>query len=161
MANDREKAEADLALLIRDAINATTAPAKNQARAALETFSENTPFPNLGVVADAAIAITAAATRQAAINHMRQQLDNISDLRKAFNTAQRVAADGEEHLFFPRIATTLAQVETLLKSLKDQFDAVQNNINNLKNGIDLVKLQDLATSVETAAETIKNDLDRL
>ncbi|MCK5275426.1 MAG: hypothetical protein KAJ11_17380 [Alphaproteobacteria bacterium] len=161
MANDRETAEANLALLIREANMASTGQEKQQARGALEHFTENTLFPNLGTVAEAAIAITAAQTRQAAINRMRAQLDEINDLREAFKTAERVAADGEENMFFPRVASSLAQVETLLGSLKEQFDAVRNNIGELKNGVDLDKLKDLASSVETAAEKLKGELDGL
>lgn len=161
MANDREIAEANLALLIREASNATTQQEKRDAIDALEQFAQHSAFPNLRMVADAAGTIAIAGTRQAAINRMRAQLDAISDLRESFKTAARVAADGEEDMFFPRVASSLAQVETLLESLKEQFDAIQNNIGTLKNGVELDKLKDLAASVKTAAETVKGQLDGL
>ena len=158
MPNKRETAEANLALLIRDASNAVTRDEKRAAVAALEDFSENTPFTNLGMTADAAIAVTTARTRQAAITRMQQRLNEISDLRDAFKTARRVAADGEKELFFPRVASTLSQVEVLLVSLKEQFDALGTQVDRLKDGVDLDKLKDAAGAVESATAKLRTSL---
>jgi hypothetical protein len=161
MPNERETAEANLALLIRDASNAETRNEKRQAVSALEEFSENTPFSNLGMTADAAIAVTTARTRQAAITRMQDRLNEISDLRDAFKTAKRVAADGEKELFFPRVASALSQTEVLLTSLKEQFDALGAQIDNLKDGVDLDKLKDTAKAVESATAKLRASLDAL
>ena len=161
MPNERETAEANLALLIRDAGNATTRAEKREAIAALENFSENTPFSNLGMTADAAIAVTTARTRQAAISRMQERLNEISDLREAFKTAKRVAADGEKELFFPRLASSLSQVEVLLISLKDQFDGLGAQVDRLKDGVEVDKLKEVAEAVQSATAEIRTSLDGL
>ena len=161
MPNEREVAETELALLIRDANAAATPPEKARALTALENFSERTLFPDLGEQADTAAAITAAQTREEAISKMRQSLNTISAIDAAFKSAAQIAADGEQHLFFPRLASTLGQVETILTTLKEQFDAVAANINSMKSGIDLAKLKGLADSVKSAADTLTQKLDTL
>src|SRR5262249_3543916 len=102
-----------------------------------------------------------AATRQQAVSGISAALNNVSDLRKAFNTAQQVATDGENNLIFPRIAATLGQVDTILTTLKQQFDAVAGQVNALKAGVDLNRLKGLATSVQTAADTLQKTLTGL
>lgn len=161
MANEREAAEANLALIIRDATMAATRAEKRDAVTALEDFSENTPFSNLGMTADAAIAVTTAQTRQAAITRMQGRLNEISDLRDAFKTAKRVAADGEKDLFFPRVASSLGQAELLLLSLKDQFDGLKTHVDTLKNGVDVAKLKKAAKGVESASKDFRKTLDTL
>src|SRR5687768_15399373 len=140
MANEREIAETRLALLVHDASVAETPQEKQQAQNALRAFSQNTRFIDLGMIADEARAIANAATRQDAIDKMREKLGEISALDNAFKSARKVAQDGEEHLLFPRLASALGQVETVLETLKDQFDAIAANVNTMKNGVDLQKL---------------------
>ena len=140
---------------------AATRAEKRDAVTALEDFSENTPFSNLGMTADAAIAVTTAKTRQAAITRMQGRLDEISDLRGAFRTAKRIAADGEKELFFPRAASALGQAETLLVTLKDQFDGLKTQVDTLKNGVDVAKLKKVAKGVESASKEIRKSLDTL
>jgi len=158
MSNSREIASANLALLIVDLNSATTPPAKQAAINALDTFSQNTSFANLGLRANAASAAANAASREAAIKGMSDALNGVSDLQKSFKTAQDIANAGENNLLFPRIASTLGQVEIMLTMLKEQFDAVDQQVNALKGGVDLQKLKSLAASVQNAADALKQKL---
>jgi len=161
MPNSRETDEANLALLIRDVHIANTDAEKDAATEALQEYSENTSFSNLGTRAEAAIAIASAATRQKSMKEMKRLLDDVSDLDEAFKTAARVAADGEKNLFFPRLASSLCQVETLLASLKEQFESLGSEIENLSDGVDLAKLKDLAKSVKRASSEISKSLEQV
>jgi hypothetical protein len=162
MMPTHEADETELALLIRDAKQANqtgSAQEKQNALDALERFAQRT-FPDLKDIADDAADIIAADTREKAIAMMRDALADISELDAAFKSAKRIADEGQEKLFFPRLASTLGQVETILTILKEQFDGVASQINGLKQGIDLAKVLGLIQSVVTAADTLKQKLGK-
>jgi len=155
-----EADETELALLIRDANQAVSLQEKQDALDALESFSQRT-FPDLRKKADDAAHIVAAKTRDEAIALMRDALADISELDAAFKSAAKIAEEGQENLFFPRLASTLGQVETILTTLKEQFDGIAGKINGFKQGIDLAKILGLIESVGSAANTLKEKLGRV
>ncbi len=164
MSNARDRDKAKLILLIGEVMAArrqNEAPAAQATTAALQSFSENTAFPNLATKASAVISANAIADMEEGLRRMADIAEQLSPLRQAFQAGAEIADDGRASLFFPRIASTLVQVEELLNSVLTTATSFRADIANVRDDFDISKLKALIEKVRNTGDQLSQKLDEI
>lgn len=161
-ARDRDKSE--LILLIGDFMAARRQQndsAIAQATAALHEFSQNTAFPNLQTKASATIAAATVADINEGLRRMADIAEQLSPLRQTFQAAAEIAEDGQTSLFFPRVASTLVQVQELLSSMLETAKTFEADVSAIREGFDIDKLKVLIEQIRQTGSDLGEKIDAL
>ena len=164
MSNARDRDKAKLILLIGDVMAARRQndPGGAQAAtAALQDFSENTAFPNLATKASVTISVNAIADMEEGLSRLADIADQLSPLRQAFQAGAEIADEGKSSLFFPRVASTLVQVEELLNSVLATATSFKDDIASVKDDFDIEKLKALIEKIRNTGDELSQKLDEI
>ena len=164
MSNARDQEKAKLILLIGDVMAArrqNDAESAQTATEALQSFSENTAFPNLATKASVTISVNAIADMEEGLSRLSDIADQLSPLRQTFQTGAEIADEGKSSLFFPRVASTLVQIEELLNSALDTATNFKDDITDIKGDFDIGKLKTLIEKIKNTGGQLSQKLDEI
>jgi hypothetical protein len=156
--------ETRLILLIGDLMNARRSgdqPSARRFTQQLQDFSEQTAFPNVAAKAAATIAAASIQDMENGLRSMADIAEELSPLRQTLTAATELAEQGKASLFFPRVASTLVQVEGLLNSAVAAADTLKNDIAAVSKDFDVEKLKSLVEKIKTTGEDLSRRLEGL
>ena len=164
MSNARDRDKANLIVLIGEVMTARRDNDESATQAALEalqSFREATVFPNLSTKASAVISTIAVADMEEGLRRLADIAEQLSPLRQAFQAGAEIADEGQASLFFPRVASTLVQVDELLKSVITIATDFKDDIESVTDDLDISKLKTLVEKVKAAGDQLGQKLDEL
>lgn len=164
MSDARNRDKALLIMLIGDymaARRANNENAKRKATEALQKFAQKTAFPNLATKANATITVGSIDDMNEGLVRMAEIADQLSPLRQTFQAGAEIADSGQASLFFPRVASTLVQVEEMLNSLLTTAENFKAEIESARGDFNLKKVKGLVKKVKSAGDELEQKLGGL
>ena len=164
MSNARDRDKAKLILLIGDVMAARRNNNQSATQNAIETlqdFRESTVFPSLGTKASAVISTIAVEDMEEGLRRLADIAEQLSPLRQSFQAGAEIADEGQASLFFPRVASTLVQVDELLNAAIAVATEFRDDIASATGDMDISKLKSLVEKVKAAGEKLGQKLEGL